>query len=100
VKREHELKDWVALILALSICIALNLMVAGILYNAIVHSHVPLSENATQVLTGAIGGIIGILGSYLGFREGERSALDQPGLSVVRSEPTPEAPDTDELEHP
>jgi hypothetical protein len=33
----------------------------------------PLSDNATQVLTAAFAGIVGALGSYLGYKAGERA---------------------------
>jgi hypothetical protein len=38
--------------------------------NAVQHSE-PLSDNATQVLTAAFAGIVGALGSYLGYKAGE-----------------------------
>ena len=59
----------VALILALSLGIAFNIFCIAVLYTAVT-SEVALSENATQVLTGWGGGIIGILGAYIGYRIG------------------------------
>lgn len=69
VKHEH-LRDMVAVILALGTVLALNVIVMAVLWDAIRSNGPGLSENATQVLTGAFGGIIGILGSYLGYRAG------------------------------
>lgn len=59
----------VALILAFSLGLAFNIFCFAVLYTAI-ESDAPLSENATQVLTGWGGGIIGILGAYIGYRIG------------------------------
>ena len=49
--------------------LAFNVFCLAVLYTAI-ESDAPLSENATQVLTGWGGGIIGILGAYIGYRVG------------------------------
>lgn len=65
--------ELVAIILAIGICTALNLLVFAAVYVAVVgDSDVPggLSENATQVLTGWGGGIVGILGAYVGYKLG------------------------------
>jgi hypothetical protein len=63
-------RDFVAVLLAIGICTAVNLVTAGVLYDAIVSKGPGLSDNATQILTTAFGGMIGILGTYLGFRAG------------------------------
>jgi hypothetical protein len=57
----------VALVLAVGISLAVILVTAGVLYDAIFSEGPGLSDNATQLLTTAFGGIIGVLGSYLGF---------------------------------
>jgi len=83
---------WVAVILAVGICTALNAITFAVLYAALFgESDVPggLSENATQVLTGWGGGIIGILGAYVGYRLGEKTP-DVP-------EPPPELEEPDGL---
>lgn len=59
----------VALVLAVSLGLAFNMFCFAVLYTAIT-SDTALSENATQVLTGWGGGIIGILGAYIGYRVG------------------------------
>jgi hypothetical protein len=66
-------RDWVALTLAVGIATAVNLITAGVLYDAIFSKGPGLSDNATQILTTAFGGIIGVLGSYVGFRAGQAS---------------------------
>lgn len=62
--------DVVAMILASALF--LSVVVIGIaLILSVVDQRTPiqtLGENTTQVLTGLIGGIIGVLGSYLGQR--------------------------------
>ena len=59
----------VALVLAISLALAFNIFTLAVLYTAI-ENNAALSENATQVLTGWGGGIIGILGAYIGYRLG------------------------------
>lgn len=61
-------REWVAIILAVGIAIAINCVTIGVLYDAIFSKGPGLSENATQVLTTAFGGIIGVLGAYVGFK--------------------------------
>jgi hypothetical protein len=63
------------MVLALGLSVAVMTITFAVLYDAIASSGPGLSENATQVLTTAFGGIIGVLGAYLGFRAGsEQSA--------------------------
>jgi hypothetical protein len=66
-------RDWVAIILAIGVATALNAIVAAVLIDALRSDGPGLSENATQVLTAAFGGIIGVLGAYIGYRAGVRS---------------------------
>ena len=69
-------RDWVAVILALGLSTAVNVVTAGVLYDAIFSKGPGLSENATQILTTAFGGIIGVVGAYLGFKAGQASNGD------------------------
>lgn len=78
-------RDWIALTLAIGLCTALNLFAVAVLYDALFNDQdAGLSENATQVLTGWGGGIIGILGAVFGYRAGSqqvaarRNGLDEP----------------------
>jgi hypothetical protein len=64
-------RDWVAVLLAVGIATAVNVITAAVLYDAIFSQGPGLSDNATQLLTTAFGGIIGVLGSYVGFRAGQ-----------------------------
>lgn len=67
----------VAMILAVSLGVAFNIFCFAVLWTAVT-SDAPLSENATQVLTGWGGGIIGILGAYVGYRIGFVAANEPP----------------------
>ena len=72
-----------ALVLAIGLAGALIVIVAAVMYDAVRSDTPGLSENATQILTGWGGGIIGIVGSYLGYRAGETSERrDPPGSSL------------------
>ncbi len=61
-------RDLVAIILAVGLCLAVNSVTFAVLYDAIFSAGPGLSDNATQLLTTAFGGIVGILGAYLGFK--------------------------------
>jgi hypothetical protein len=60
--------DVVAVILALALCAAVTLILITAIINVIDHqAPTPtLGENTTQVLTSAVGGVVGILGGYVG----------------------------------
>lgn len=83
-----------AVILAIGIATAVNAITFGVLYDAIINpGDAGLSENGTTVLTTAFGGIIGVLGSYVGTLQSRRR--DEP---TREPEPAPvesEAPETD-----
>jgi len=65
-------RNWVAIILAIGLATAINAFAVAVLYDAVFSSGPGLSENATQVLTTAFGGIIGVLGAYVGGRTSQR----------------------------
>jgi hypothetical protein len=60
--------DVVAAIMAVGLVMAVVFITIGVLADAILSEGPGLSDNATQVLTATLGGIIGVLGSYVGFR--------------------------------
>ena len=65
-------KDWAVIILAAALGVALIVVTTAVLYSA-VHNGKPglaVTETDVQLLTGWGGGIIGILGAYVGFRAG------------------------------
>lgn len=72
--------DLVAIILAAGMVVALNLFIVG----AILESYanpitlpVGLSDNATQVLTGWGGGIVGVIGALVGIRVARKRSDDE-----------------------
>jgi uncharacterized membrane protein YeiH len=75
-------RDLVALVLAVGLAAAFFTITAAVMYDAVRSDTPGLSENATQILTGWGGGIIGVVGSYLGYRAGEserdRAPRDDP----------------------
>lgn len=85
--RGHSL---VAIVLAVGIALAINVITFAVLYDAIASSGPGLSENATQILTTAFSGMIGVLGSYIGYRAG---AADRDARSSTST--TPPAPPTE-----
>ena len=66
----------VAIILSIGIVVALNVMTVAALWVAIAPTDpnlIPrLGENSTQVLTGWGGGIIGVIGAYVGYAIGKK----------------------------
>lgn len=66
-------RDWVAVILAIGIATALNLLMFAVLWDALRSDTPGISENATQVIIAAFGGIVGVLGGYVGGRAVERA---------------------------
>lgn len=71
-RRQRLGVDLVAAILAVGLaCLVVLILVATtiqILHNKPGVPEIQLSENATQVLIAAIGGMVGILGGYVGHR--------------------------------
>ena len=82
-------RAWVAIILATGLVTAIVLVTAGVLYDAIRSQGPGLSSNATTLLTTAFGGIIGVLGSYVGYKAG----TDNGGSTVTPNEPDQTAGD-------
>jgi hypothetical protein len=73
--------DVVAAILAvgLSSAVILILVVTGIQITQSSLPTVELSSNASQILTGAVGGLAGLLGGYLGHNLADRRDTDGSG---------------------
>jgi hypothetical protein len=85
--RGHSL---VAVILAIGLATAINFITVAVLYDAIFSEGPGLSENATQIITTAFGGIIGVLGSYIGYRAGAASSSSPPSSGNDSSPTEPE----------
>jgi hypothetical protein len=62
--------DTTAFVLAIALVLAVLVLGIALIANVIEHQNpaATLGENTTQVLTATVGGIIGVLGSYLGHR--------------------------------
>ena len=73
--------DVVAFVLALSLFAAVVMIGTSVIVNVVSHKNPTptLSENTSQVMTALFGGIIGILGSYVGFRVGRGDKDDGGG---------------------
>jgi hypothetical protein len=76
-------RDWhprgdhvVAIILAIGMVVAINLFTLAAVYSAIVTNQ-SLSENATQILTGWGGGVIGVIGAIVGYTAGHNEAKNE-----------------------
>jgi hypothetical protein len=68
----------VALALAVSIGVALNVFSVAVLWDAIQNStEAGVSENATQILTGWGGGIVGIIGAVVGYNAGANTTRNE-----------------------
>jgi hypothetical protein len=84
-KPKRDGRDVVALILAVGLATALNVIALGLVWVGVANSgHVfPLQgaggipENSTQILTLVFGGIIGVLGGYVG--AGEKKGKKKDG---------------------
>lgn len=63
----------VALVLAVGISTALNVLTVAVLYDAVFSSDSGISENATQILTGWGGGVLGVIGAVVGYQAGQAS---------------------------
>jgi hypothetical protein len=73
--------DLVALVLAVALGVTVVLIMVTAIIN-VVDRQAPtptLGENTTQVLTSAIGGVVGILGAYVGYSFRRRRDGDTPG---------------------
>lgn len=63
-------RDLVAIILAIGLSLALVLLMVGVLWDAVRSDTPGISDNAAQVIELGFGGIIGIIGSFLGYKAG------------------------------
>lgn len=88
-------RDAVALVLAIGVAMAVNTITVAVLLDALLSEGPGLSDNATQVLTGAFGGVLGVLAAHLGYRAGVTSADDSrpPASSTRQTAPQVGRPD-------
>jgi hypothetical protein len=93
--------DLVAVILATTLGLVLILVAGTSLVNTInpdTNLTSTLGENTTQILSAATGAIVGVLGTYMGYRAGSRRD-DDWDATRRRSDSTP-VMYPDGLEHP
>ena len=90
--RDPPGRDWVAIILAIGLSTGIICVTCAVLYDAIFSDVSGLSENATQLLVTAFGGIIGVLGSYVGYRAAMSNRPADPVVEIVDEPPPPPPP--------
>jgi hypothetical protein len=71
--------DLIAILLAAGLSLAVVSLVIGVVIAAVEHGNTAatLSENESQVLTVAFGGMIGVLGAWVGYRAGNGTHDDE-----------------------
>jgi hypothetical protein len=88
----HLAASNVALVLAAGMVFALNIITIALLIAAFHVDPPELSANGTQLLTGWGGGIIGVLGSYIGFTFGSKRDTAAAAVSTrATSAPQPQS---------
>ena len=101
-RRDRSGRDATVVVLAVGLVVAINCLTIAALYDAIVSSQSGLSENATQILTTAFGGIIGVLGSVLGYKVGtqasdELATKNERQTTVTETPDQPSSPDVESV---
>jgi uncharacterized YccA/Bax inhibitor family protein len=80
-------RDTVASILAIGLALAIVLITVAVAWASLFNKGATaLSDNGTKVLIGVLGGLIGVLGTYLGFH--------------AAKDPPPEPPASNDGENP
>ena len=64
--RRRPGRDLVALLLAAALFVAVAFASVAVLYGVIINERRNLGDAATQLLTALFGGLVGILGAYVG----------------------------------
>lgn len=83
-----------AVILAAGMASALNLFIVGAMLEAYANPitlPIGLSDNATQVLTGWGGGIVGVIGALVGVRVGRNHQKKKPDEPPEEEPPPPDS---------
>ena len=94
--RSRPTSDYVAVVLALGLALSVVALVIGVTVGAIKNGSTAstLSENESQVLTAAFGGMIGVLGAWVGYRTRDRGehqreeGWPEPEPPLDRTSPT------------
>lgn len=71
--------DRVALVLALSLGVLVNLILVTTIVQILDHMtpELMLSENSTQIIIAALGAIAGLVGAYIGLNRGDRKPPEE-----------------------
>ena len=70
--------DWIVFVLALALSFATIIFAIALLFEVVDHQRISeVPPNASTVLTAIFSGVIGIVGSYVGFREGHKRGGDE-----------------------
>lgn len=84
MKRPRAGVDFVAGVLAMGLALSVVLILIATIVQILTPTtprtpEIQLSENATQILIAAIGGMVGVLGGYVGYRMHEHKHDDNEG---------------------
>ena len=77
LNEKRSAADTAVVILAGGLAATVVILTTGVLVNTIRNNGAGLGENATQVLLTCLGGIIALLGSFIGYAFGKRVASDE-----------------------
>jgi hypothetical protein len=95
-KPKREASGTVAIILAIGMVVALNIVTCALLYAAIVRLGIDinagLSDNGVQVLLAWGGGIISVIAGYTGYVVGKKTNGTPEPEEPKPEEPKPEEP--------
>ena len=69
-------RDRIAVILAIGLVLSLIIITVAVLWIAIVRN-TSISEQGSRILTVLLGGLIGILGAYMGFYFGKKNGSSE-----------------------
>lgn len=65
------------MIIAIGLATALNLVTFAAIYDALFSNESGLSDNAVNLLTGWGGGMVGIVGAYVGYKASRNDSNDK-----------------------
>jgi hypothetical protein len=89
--KHREASGIVAIILAVGMAVALNVITAALLYAAIIRLGIDinagLSDNGVQILLAWGGGIISVLAGYVGYVVGKKTNGEPPGPPEPEEQP-------------
>jgi amino acid transporter len=93
--KQGNTRELVAIILAIGLVTSFVTLSLAVLWVSVTKEPSRLSENATQILSAVFGGMIGILGSYLGYRSISSSHKTKDQEEGRLNDPQGETPSDD-----